>query len=98
MDRNKRVFNNRRMPGALLDEEMNEYSDDHQLARQIKEERMRMLKEGMGVDMGDDDDQEMDPVDYEDIKGKLSIWLRKGEIIKWIKKMFTNFIRSYKDE
>jgi hypothetical protein len=59
---------------------------------------MRMLKEGMGVDMGDDDDQEMDPVDYEDIKGKLSIWLRKGEIIRWIKKMFTNFIRSYKDE
>jgi hypothetical protein len=29
MDRNKRVYNNRRMPGALLDEEMNEYSDDH---------------------------------------------------------------------
>jgi DNA replication licensing factor MCM2 len=64
----------------------------------MKEERMRMLKEGMGVDMNDDEDQDMEPVDYEDVKGKLSLWVQKIEIIKWIKKIFTNFLRTYKDE
>lgn len=37
-------------------------------------------------------------MDLEDVKGKLSIWVQKAEVIKWIRKIFTNFLRTYKDE
>ena len=37
-------------------------------------------------------------LDLEDVKGKLSMWVQKMEVIRWIRKIFTNFLRTYKDE
>lgn len=37
-------------------------------------------------------------MDYEDVKGKVSIWVQKPEVIKWIRKIFNSFLRTYRDE
>ena len=39
-----------------------------------------------------------DVLDYEEVKGKLSMWVRKPEVIRWVRKIFTQFLRNYKDE
>ncbi len=63
-----------------------------------------MIREGMGGDMGgnndNNDDQEMkdDVIDFEDVKGKLSLWVQKQDVIRWIRKIFTNFLRTFKDQ
>jgi len=52
-----------------------------------------------GNDADGEDDQDMhDVLDYEDVKGKLSLWVQKNEVIRWIRKIFTSFLRSYRDE
>ena len=45
----------RRIPGALLDDELNEYSEEGMLNKQMREERMRMLQDGV-LGMEDEDD------------------------------------------
>ena len=57
---------------------------------------MRMFKDAMGDGEGDEDME--DVLDYEDVKGKLSQWVQKLDVIRWIKKMFTQFLRTFKDE
>ena len=38
---------------------------------------------------GADEDQDMDDVlDYEDVKGKVSVWVQKPDVEKWIRKNF----------
>ena len=39
-----------------------------------------------------------DVLDYEDVKGKLSLWVQRVEVIKWIRKIFQHFLRTYKDD
>ena len=39
-----------------------------------------------------------DVLDYEDVKGKVSLWVTKPEVIRWIRKIFTLFLRNFKDE
>lgn len=88
-----------RLPGAFMDEEMEQYSDDEMLNRQMRQERMRIMRQGEGDFIGGEEDQEMnDYLDYEDVKGKLSIWVQRPEVIKWIRKTFTSFLRSFKDD
>jgi DNA replication licensing factor MCM2 len=47
---------------------------------------------------GDDQDMMQDVIDYEEVKGQLSQWIQRGEVIRWIRKSFSNFLRSFKDE
>jgi hypothetical protein len=62
-------------------------------------EKMRLMRHGDGADGGMmEEDQDMDGVlDYEEVKGKVSLWVRKPDVIKWIRKIFTLFLRNYKD-
>lgn len=39
-----------------------------------------------------------DVLDYEDVKGKVSVWVQKPDVIKWIRKNFEAFLRNFKDE
>lgn len=39
-----------------------------------------------------------DVLDYEDVKGQLSLWVQRPEVIRWIRKSFQNFLRNFKDE
>jgi hypothetical protein len=77
----------------------NEFSEDELLGRQIRQENMRIMRQREGGDMIGDDDQDMDNVlDLEEAKGKLSIWVSKPDVIKFIRKIFSTFLRAYKDE
>ena len=40
----------------------------------------------------------MDVLDYEDVKGKVSVWVQKPDVVKWIRKNFDHFLRTFKDE
>ena len=53
--------------------------------------------------MGDygNDGQDMtmqDVLDLEDVKGKLSAWVQRPEVARWIRKTFAHFLRTYTDE
>ncbi len=66
-----------RMPVALLGDDLNEYSGDDDINRQIRQERMRLLRQGEGEIIGDEDQYMNDDLDLEDVKGKLSLWVQK---------------------
>ena len=59
-----------------------EYDEDEEmLHNQMRQERLRMMREG-GVDQGMQDSQEADNVlDFEDVRGPLFVWLKKQEVI-----------------
>ena len=84
-----------RMPGAFDD---GEFEDDDQM-RDIRMRKMREEKQYMDEDVPDDSDNGMqDVLDYEDVKGKLSIWVTRPEVRRWIRKMFGLFLRTTTDQ
>lgn len=103
-----RQRNRSRVPGAFLDDEMNgmagEFSED-ELARQFRLERMRQQR--YDAEMADGNDYYgdggaagglQDVLDYEDVKGKLSQWIQRPEVVRWIRKIFGHFLRTYTDD
>jgi len=40
----------------------------------------------------------LDALDYEDVKGKLSQWVQRPEVVKWIRRIFSHFLHTFKDE
>lgn len=46
-----------------------------------------------------DDDQDMaTDLDCEDVKGKVSVWVQRPEVIRWIRNKFNTFLRTFRDE
>jgi DNA replication licensing factor MCM2 len=45
-----------------------------------------------------DDDNYQNILDFEDVKGPLSIWLKKPDVIKFIHRQFGQFLRNYREE
>jgi DNA replication licensing factor MCM2 len=89
-----------RRAGAFMDDD--EYSEADDVARQMRLERMRQQNnrgdEDMGGTGGDDLDMVQDVIDYEEVKGALSQWVQRPEVVRWIRKSFSNFLRNFKDE
>jgi DNA replication licensing factor MCM2 len=81
-----------RRPGAFNDED---YDENDVVMREM---RMQKFKD----EIYDGDEVEMegmkDVLDYEDVKGKLSLWVQRKEVTSWIRKKFTVFLRSFVDE
>ncbi len=76
--------------------ENDEFSEDEDMNRQLRLERMR-LNRSEGED--EQEDAIMDgALDFEDVKGKLSLWVQRSEDIRWIRKIFGKFLRSYVDD
>jgi DNA replication licensing factor MCM2 len=82
------------MPAAFLNDEMDEYSADEMIQRQMRAERMKMMRD---EDIDEDHDINTN-LDYEDVKGKVSIWVQKPDVIRWIRKIFNTFLRTFRDE
>ena len=77
-----------RRPGALMDEDDEE---DELVQQQIRQERLRMMREGLGGqdggadgNDGDDPDGIANALDFEDVRGPLFIWLKKPDVIKFV--------------
>jgi len=39
-----------------------------------------------------------DVLDYEEVKGQLSQWIQRPEVVRWIRKSFNSFLRNFKDD
>lgn len=39
-----------------------------------------------------------DVLDYEDVKGKLSAWVQRPEVSRWIKRTFASYLRTFTDD
>jgi hypothetical protein len=57
-----------------MEDEDDEYMEDDILNRQMRMERQKMLRQGEG-EIGDEDHEMEDVLDYEDVKGKVSTWV-----------------------
>jgi len=91
-----------RIPGAFMDDE---YDDDQDevMHNQMRQERMRqMMRDGNEMHHEDSDPERADDMqnllDFEDVKGPLSVWLKKPDVIKFITRQFNQFLRNFKNE
>ena len=85
-----------RIPIALLKEEYDDEEDGDIMWKKLRTQTMRFND---GIDINDDDLKDTENyINREDVKGKLSDWLKQPNIIRYIQKTFSSFIRNYKDE
>ena len=89
-----------RRAGALMEDEFDD-GDDELIHNEIRQERMRQLMD-QNPDGGDpfdgDDDQMQNMLDFEDVKGPLSGWLLRPDVIRFITRKFNSFLRMYRNE
>jgi DNA replication licensing factor MCM2 len=65
----------------------------------MRMDRMRALHgDGAGMGMMDDDQEMNEVIDFEDVKGKVSQWVQRTDVVRWIRKTFGNFLRNFKDD
>lgn len=83
------------MPRAFMEDDAQYSDEDEELQRQRRMEQLRARRE---EDFGDEDQDMDDVLDYEDVKGKVSVWVQKPDVVKWIRKHFDQFLRTFKDE
>ena len=83
------------MPRAFMEDDAQYSDEDDELQRQRRMEQLRARRE---EDFGDEDQDMDDVLDYEDVKGKVSVWVQKPDVVKWIRKHFDQFLRTFKDE
>lgn len=79
-----------------------DFDDEEEVLQAMKQERMRMMMRddggdanGLGAGSGSGLDQILD---FEDVKGPLSIWLKKADVIKFISRQFNQFLRNFKND
>ena len=53
---------------------------------------------GGNAGAGGDQDMMQDVIDYEEVNGPLSQWVQRPEVVRWIRKNFSNVLRNFKDE
>ncbi|CDW86911.1 mcm2 3 5 family protein [Stylonychia lemnae] len=78
----------KRVPAAFMDTDMNEdmANEEDEESQQVKrKQNMQRLKQ-------------LDILDFEDVRGKISTWIQRPEVVLWIRKNFSHFLRTYKDE
>jgi DNA replication licensing factor MCM2 len=56
---------------------------------------MELADQGIEYDENEADDKFLD---IEDVKGKVSTWIKQPRTIRWIRRVFAGFIRTFKDE
>lgn len=100
LDQEERLRQNmqgRRRPVGF-DDELED--DDEEMHRELRQERMRMMvRNDMGDGNNSDDGENYQNIlDFEDVKGPLSIWLKKDDVIKFIHRQFNQFLRNFRDE
>lgn len=78
--------------------EHDEYNDDEDEAMQaMKQERMRMMmRDNDEAASGQGEEDMQNVLDFEDVKGPLSVWLKKADVIKFITRQFNQFLRNFK--
>lgn len=91
--------NGRRVPGALMDDYDAEDDHEEQMAM-FRQERFRMMREEAKADdendlneMGDDA-----ALDFDVVQGNIQSWLKKREVVKFIIRQFTSFLKNHNED
>lgn len=56
-----------------------------------------MMRDGDANSQGDEDEMQK-LLDFEDVKGPLSVWLKKPDVIKFVTRQFNQFLRNFKND
>ena len=72
--------------------------EDEQLHNEMRQERLRIMMRDGDANSGGDDDEMQNLLDFEDVKGPLSVWLKKADVIKFITRQFNSFLRNFKND
>lgn len=88
----KANLKSKRLPVAMLDQ--SDFSEDDELARQLRRERQRMTIEHEGIE--EDDDAKY--LDLEEDKGNITEWIKQARTVKFIRHQFASFLRNFKDD
>lgn len=89
----RQMIKGKRLPVAMLQDD--EYSDDEELARQLRRERQKLAFDN---DQQEDDEDDARLLDFDDAKGNIVEWLKNPRTIRFIRHQFNNFLRNFKDE
>jgi hypothetical protein len=84
----------KRLPVAMLSQG-DEFSEDDELARQLRRERQRLIVEHDG---NEEEEDEGKYLDLEEAKGNISEWLKQPRTVKFIRHQFGSFLRNFKDD
>ena len=80
-----------------MDDEFDD-GEDEIIHNEIRQERMRQMM-NQNEDYGEgEDDQMQQMLDFEDVKGPLSTWLQRDDVIVFIRRKFNTFLRQFKNE
>lgn len=85
-----------RGPVAFHNDEDGE--ENEELYNQMRQERMRMMMRDDGDQGAEQEDDLQQILDYEDVNGPLSQWLKKTEVIRFVVRQFGAFLRNYSDD
>jgi DNA replication licensing factor MCM2 len=86
------AMKNKRLPVAMLEDD---YSEDDDLARQLRKERQKINHE---QDVDGEDEEDIGHLEMGEAKGNINEWLQQPRTIKFIRNQFSNFLRNFKDE
>jgi len=93
--KNEKIFGSR-IPVAVLKDEYLDEEEGEELWRRLRDRKMKFSE---GIEINDEEYKDTENyINREDVKGKLSEWLKQPNIIRYIQKTFSSFIRNYKDD
>jgi len=87
-----------RIPVAVLKEDYFDDPDDDRedLWKRLRNQKMKFNE---GIEVNDEEYKDTENyINREDVKGKLSEWLKQPNIIRYIQKTFSSFIKNFKDD
>lgn len=90
-----KMYMGKRMPGAFMDDEFDE--DENEIHAEMRKERMRKMFEE-NDDPNSDEEDMAKMLDFEEVRGSLSVWLQKKDVIQFVAKQFNTFLRNFKDD
>jgi DNA replication licensing factor MCM2 len=85
----------RKFPAALM-RELEESDEDDELQRELRREKARIQFGGEGhpMEIEHEDDRYLD---MEESKGSLSVWISQPRTQRWVRRMFSEFLRNFRD-
>ena len=64
----------------------------------LRNQRYNLLREDMQNEADEDRDMDEDGIDYNEPKGAIQSWLRKPEVIKFVRRQFDRFLKQHYEE
>ena len=81
----------------MLKDEDKRIDDHEEQMAMLRNQRYNMMRDDM-QNQDENEVMEEDGIDYNDAKGNIQTWLRKPEVIKFIRRQFDKFLKQQYEE